>query len=270
MASSGCCCCVTIGYDQIPAGANFFFGFSGSGESFASCCETTESIIFLKNGIGRIYDCRLVIAGMNAICNTKPDGSRGISVNFSESDWPTIKDYIENGGRLFFHGAYETCLMDRDRANEFMSALGSSLRISNRFNPALPAAYLYDKCGPAEMFPGEAKISHDIDRMWAGTFNTVEGGDASVWVYPDSFMASQICIVGLFGQTSTNPNPGPKAGPVNPSVVRVQRIGKGYIFLCGCGMEETWALGIFFPTIQIRNCQFFNRLTVDIEDADFI
>jgi len=112
------CCCCPVGFDV------------GAWPGIQGCiCE--NPIVYLRDDISRIVDCKAVFCGPSSVC--------GGAMKFKPEQYSAIKDWVENGGRLWCNGEYNQdgdgydCLGDeaRDKINSFMSALGCSMQVGH-------------------------------------------------------------------------------------------------------------------------------------------
>lgn len=180
MAHNPCCCpCPTIGFDE------------AAWPGLVGCCAGMAPIINLKTNVARLGECRVVFGGNDNSCSS--------AVRFSSGDWPAVKTYIEQGGRLWINAEYGSpcglCLADSNKLASFLTALGSSMSWLNSCdNPEAGAC--------VDCVAGDANIASGATLKKATSAN-ISGG-TPVW----------------------------KSASEN-TVVAVEQLGDGFLFLSG-------------------------------------
>jgi hypothetical protein len=108
-------------------------GFAGTTwGNFTSCTAWTTLANMATTNLSSINDCKVIITGKIAL---------GSYANFGSGDWATVLTWIQNGGRLIVFGEFNSASFDlftptdRDDANDFLSALGSSIQFDTGTNP---------------------------------------------------------------------------------------------------------------------------------------
>ena len=203
------CCCPTLGYD-------LFVWSTVLGHSPSACCSGTVSLSNLVFDITQISSCRVVFSGNSDTCFK--------AINFAAGDWPAVKTYVENGGRLYIvaehsgdyvspgNPPHETtgCLVDMAGLNSFMAAMGSTMRYAG--GDYVLTTDTTDGTTLAD--PGDANIAQGV------TFNTNRFGEitggTSVWKGTTVYYTDDRTVVGS-----------------EKVIVAVEKIGNGFIFLCG-------------------------------------
>lgn len=219
-------CCDRIGFDQTS--------WLDMGTCFP---ENNDFIINISNDISLLSQCKLVFAGNQDVC--------GPAVRFPESQWQDIKDWIEQGGRMFMAAEHSgnapdpathalvKCLKDMERLNSFLGFIGSSIRYIGGDYQGIPFDVSF--CG--SLTPGPAKIAIDsAPPFMANRFGELQGGTV-VWetdcVFEDEAFQDK-------------PSQGVKA------VVVAEKLGEGFFFLTGDSDH--------FFCEQANVCDFMKRL----------
>lgn len=145
--------------------------------------------------ITRIYQCGVVLAGLH-------DNSCGDAMQFAEADWPTVRAWVESGGRLWLNtewdeGDPDACLTDREAVNDFLDAIGSTLTSDLGYHGCDEPDWL-------SATPAAANIAAGFNLHMACT--TAIGGGTSCWTSPDATI-----------------------------MVAVEQVGAGFVFVCGDG-----------------------------------
>lgn len=151
---------------------------------WTGCFGTLSPIAFLASNVSRLSECKVVFAGLLS-CNS--------AVKFASGDWPAVKTYIQNGGRLVFVTEFQGCLADPTAVASFLSALGSSITWLGGS---------YDAGATASCTPGTANIAQGLSFYLNATAEL--SGGTSVWVSPSG-----------------------------KQMLQVEAIGSGFLFVCG-------------------------------------
>jgi hypothetical protein len=114
-----CCCCPTVGFEENEIVA------------FKTCCDSSQPITNLyqmspSQLAESLRRCGMVYCGPSAQCGT--------GLSFPQSLWPTIRTWVEGGGRLFVAGEYVPCIGQAalDNINSFVASLGSSMSLGSK------------------------------------------------------------------------------------------------------------------------------------------
>lgn len=162
---NACNCKKVIGYDEVP----------WTIVAVTLTYDQYDHNSFLSSATTQIKldECAAIFCGNQAQC--------GLGIRWNISDWPLLKTYIENGGRLFiasehsgngpgFPGFSVKCEADMDKLNSFLTAIGSSIRyIGNDYNASGPP------CSSTYYGPGAAAIMSGIN-FTGERFAEWEGG----------------------------------------------------------------------------------------------
>jgi hypothetical protein len=188
-------------------------------------------LVNLASDLSRIAECKIVFGGNENSC--------GNAMRFASGDWPALKTYIQNGGRLYlvgehsgdFPAAHESfkCLQDMTNLNNFLSSIGSTIAyvggpyIMNN-DPGL------SDTTPAD--PGDANIAQGGITFMTNWFGHISGG-TSVWKANTPYYQDDRSAVGSA-----------------KTIVAVEKIGSGFVFVAGDS-------NMFSLT---NNCDFTKRL----------
>ena len=176
LATGTNCCCGTIGFDETAWGVT-------------SCFPSSAVIINLASDISRISECRLVFAGNKATCAQ--------AVRFASGDWPAVKSYIEDGGRLWLQAEYQGCMTDVANLASFLSALGSAITWLGGSHDSNCATD-----GSRDCIAGAANIAQGVTFRMALTAEL--SGGTNVW-----------------------------QSPSGRNMVQVEQLGSGFLFVSG-------------------------------------
>ena len=226
------CCKAKIGYDGSTWGLESLLP---AGDSDPTAVEN------LSSDVSRLGECKIVFAGNYNIC--------GQAVRFADAQWPALKAYVEGGGRLYMvaehSGEYPIgppgttsfiCHTDLTRTRDFLSFMGSSLDLDGKLWSDLAVMV----AGAANIATGQGSVFN----MRVGAFSAVSGG-TSVF-------------------TSSGGGGGDNDG-AGLTVVAVEQIGSGFIFLSGD--SNTWS-----ETLSINpfGAKTWTRRLWEYADADVI
>lgn len=219
-------CCGLIGFDE-----NIWV-------NVVSCFPGMSPIINLASDVSQLTRCKLVFGGNINSCSN--------AVRFSFGDWPAVATYVAGGGRLWINAEHSgdfisvgnpaheiiKCLQDMANLNSFLSAIGSTLSyVGNDY-------IINIGCTVSDV--GDANIADSIS-FSADRFGEVTGG-TTVIISTNPRYTNDVSFVGS-----------PR------SIVVVEKVGNGFVFLCG---DSNW------PNCS-GNCTFVQRL-LNYADADII
>jgi len=161
------CCCPTIGYTDVEW------------EIAAVCCKPRyNKIVQMKDMTAEelapaLRKCAVVMAGPIGC------GSAFANIRFDEEVWPTIGEWVAEGGRLFCWGEYAGCMSEdqRDDLNEFLSVIGSTMSIGEEACDPF--------CFTREGVPQDVPIMTGIDVVTYAYTNEVIGGTTLAVTDPD-------------------------------------------------------------------------------------
>ena len=170
-------------------------GFDGRTWSISTCLPGIEMVPNLISDISLIENCRLVFCGMRA-------GLSQYAINFSPEHYQFIRNWIHGGGRLWLCTEYQSYL-------EYHVEFGSQIHKVSNFLAGVGSTMTYGGGDYDGSFhnavPGVANISQGLTFLMADTAK-INGG-TSVW------------------RTTNTP----------VTMVAVEQIGNGFLFLCGDG-----------------------------------
>jgi len=186
-ASIPCCCAYKIGFDE-------------NAWAVTGCDAQVTVVEDIKDDISLLDECIAVFCGNNNDC--------GEAIRWEEEDWPTIKEWVEAGGRLWIGGEWAqtdpeqfSCIQDADTLNEFLDAMGSGIVYVKEDNTTQGACtagtaniaqdftpFNYNRCGT---FTGGTTV-------WLGQSSKKvvvceEIGDGFIFVTSDSNLYSNSC-----------------------------------------------------------------------------
>jgi hypothetical protein len=146
-----CCCCPVAGFD------------GGAWTAVTACCNgmVTKDLVA---DISQIDQCKVVFAGYT------PGVCGGSAINFPSGDWPTIKDWIEAGGRFWLNLEHNSCPDDKVNIDAFLIAMGSSITWGFTDDNAF-----------WECTPGSANISQGGVLFDTNRASRIDGG-TSLWL----------------------------------------------------------------------------------------
>lgn len=110
-----CNCGNKIGYDEDP------WTGTVTPHSVANV-EIPDLVINIKDDISKLEECKYVFCGNRMLGG---GGECGKAVRFAEADWPAIRTWIEEGGRLFMVSEWwdsesNKCEFDADLLDQFL------------------------------------------------------------------------------------------------------------------------------------------------------
>jgi hypothetical protein len=224
MLGSSCspCCGGKIGFDLT--------------DTFRQCLICFPGFTAVENiatDISKLSQVRLVFAGYNSISN---DCRVENSVRFASEDRPTLKSWIENGGRFFFNAEFQTCVLDPDSINPFLSDLGSTMTWAGGLHDAQCHDLTLDPPRNRICTPGDANIAQNLLVGFKIAATAEIAGGTSVFFSPSGKL-----------------------------MLAVERIGDGFLFFSGDGSISPTACFGDYAT----NCEFFFRLH-EYADDDII
>lgn len=209
---SGCDCVPTVGFDQ-----SVWPGVS-------ACGGITVLTNMSTTNIGSLAQCKIIFAG-------NPGDACGPAIRFISTDWPAVKTYIENGGRLWISAEYEGCLNDPTNLASFLTAMGSSL---SNLGGVYDGSCTVD--GSRDCTPGVANIAQGLSSPFRMAATGELSGGTNVFLSPS-------------GQ----------------EMVQVEQLGDGFLFLCGDSNVVMGNHGCDYS----GNCEFLRRLW-EYADGDII
>lgn len=174
----GCqaCNCVTIGFDNL---ANWAITSCYTGHTFQANLYANVSLI---------SPLRLVFCRFTTSVFDNP---------FNSADWSAVASWVSGGGRLFLGGDYSGSTMDYTTANNFLSAIGSSMSVVSGNVPTANCA--------SGVTAGTANIAAGLSTFPGVTTYTSVSGGTDVFLGP---VASEI-------------------------ILAVEAVGNGFVFASG-------------------------------------
>lgn len=194
MFNPGCaCCCKTIGFE------------AGRNQGIIECCENGEHPAEegIWSNINKLANVEVLFAGAL---------SCGYSTRFREEDWPTIAQWVRDGGRLYVSGEFRSCIGDSlDHLNEFLYEIGSTMSLGEKTC----------ECNCAPNHPGVLNTSlpllDGVSAVYHACTNEVIGG---TWV----------AMTQEYTEEGPN-NTGPECS--NVPYMAIQKEVDGYIMVSG-------------------------------------
>lgn len=193
-------CCLVIGFD-------------GAAWPEVTGCVSARVVENLYADISRINECKAVFCGMHSYC--------GEPFLFDASQYSAIREWVENGGRLYCNGEYylsdfDYCMSPgtRDQINDLMDTVGSSMRFA----------------------AGQCNCGCPEGDMWLGS-----SGPARIMSYPSSlsgvYHACTCEVVGgtVVGYTDAEPSSeNPQCNSAYP-FIGIEQVVEGFVILAGDG-----------------------------------
>ena len=219
------CCCPIVGE---------YIGFDLDVWSITSCYTPGQTVVANVAGdITLLRSCKLVFAGLEVEC--------GSAINFAESDWPTVKSWIEAGGRLCLvveHNAgTPPCLADESTVDAFLVAMGSSI--------VYEGSYSALSCGGQPLYPQPtpvANISVGLSNVGFAQAAKITGGTS------------------MFSEAGV---------PTWRPVMRVEALGDGFLFVSGDSNMFGLCYTYDYLSDPWHNCELIRRL-YEYADEDII
>jgi hypothetical protein len=211
-----CCCGGFVGFehDAMPHVYN--------------CCDKPMQYLSnLKDDLSRLDELDMVFAG--------PIDSF-TKIKFSESDWPTLRQWLEDGGKMYVSGEFYSVAGETGyiaNINSFVEAMGSEMRIQEN--------YLYNDGGGcharATNIAPDLPVMKGVTKICIAATNKVTGG-------------TPLCetVIPTFGPGGTDPDPVP--------FIAIEKIGDGWLCFCG----DSNCLGNTCSGYQELNCPFVRNM----------